>query len=562
MSRPDDFDILSDEPDKPDRSKRWWLWLLIATAAIFVFAVGMALATFTNRLGGGDDTSGTATALAAVVTYTATPNNVGTTTTTIPTTITPLTTPAVNLEVTATAAVAPTATNQPTAIPVVPTAIPTSSCNRTIPAQFGSAYRAELGCPTNDAGIVWSAWEWFERGAMFWRDDNDRAYAFFNDGGWGAVDEKWEGQDLPTRGDPPPNLQAPMRGFGYAWGRRDDLFERLGWATDQERGFCALIQSFEHGFILQDSDVDACKDNLFNQVHTGEWRPLFIVAVDGLGWRNLAGTTLPTVVATATPGTPAVTPGVTPGVTSGVTPGTTATTVAESPTETPTVVPTATPGTVQRQRPEGNRLFYAANGTHSLDGNLEDWGDNWIPITAVVEGSANYSGNDDANGDFQVSWSVEGLYLAIRVRDDRYRAGPNGSDMWQGDGLELHLDRDLSGDFADNFANEDDYQLGLSWGPDRNETRLYRWLPQTEEGTFPLSGAVVPDGEGYVAEVLIPWTLFDVTSGQLQADQRFGFNLSISDNDADTPAQESILSASPSRTTYNNPTEWGTLILQ
>lgn len=555
MSRPDDFDILSDEPEKPGRSNRWWLWLLIAAAAIFVFAVGMALATFTNRLGDGEDAPGTATALAAVVTYTATPNNASSTTTAVTASATGIPLTPVDAVATATVAALLTATDQPTVAPVAPTATPTSGCVRTIPAQFGPAYRAELGCPTNDAGIVWSAWEWFERGAMFWRADNDRAYAFFNDGGWGAVDEKWEGQEITSRGDPPPNLQAPMRGFGYAWGRRDDLFQRLGWATDQERGFCALIQSFEHGFILQDSDVDTCQDNLFNQVHTGEWRPLFIVAVDGLGWLNLAGTTLPTPLATAAPSTPVITPGTTPVITAEAT-------VAATPTETATPVPTATPATVQRQRPEGNRLFYAANGTHSLDGNLDDWGGNWSPITAIVEGSANYSGSDDANGEFQLSWSLEGLYLAIRVRDDRYRAGPNGSDMWQGDGLELHFDRELSGDYADNFANGDDYQLGLSWGPDRNETRLYRWLPQTAEGTFPLSGAVIPDGEGYVAEVLIPWTLFDVTSGQLQTDQRFGFNLSISDNDADAPAQESILSASPSRTTYNNPTEWGTLILQ
>jgi hypothetical protein len=223
---------------------------------------------------------------------------------------------------------------------------------------------------------------------------------------------------------------------------------------------------------------------------------------------------------------------------------------------------TATPATAQRQRPDGNGLFYAANSSHTLDGNFDDWGGNWIPITAVVEGSTNYSGNDDVNGDFQLSWSFEGLYLAVRVRDDRYRPGPNGSDMWQGDALELHFDRDLSGDYGDNLANDDDYQLGLSWGPDRNETRLYRWLPQTQEGAFPIAGAVNAAGEGYQAELLIPWTLFDVTSGQLQVDQHFGFNLSISDNDADVPVQESILSASPSRTTYNNPTEWGTLILQ
>ena len=180
----------------------------------------------------------------------------------------------------------------------------------------------------------------------------------------------------------------------------------------------------------------------------------------------------------------------------------------------------------------------------------------------MVQGAENYSGPDDLRGDFQVGWSLEGLYLAVRVSDDRYRAGPNGTDMWQGDSLEIHLDRALALDYTNPVADTDDYQLGVSFGEGRNEIRLYRWLPFAQEGAFPISGAVRADGEGYAVELLIPWTLFDVTSGDLGADKRFGFNLSISDNDGDSPAQESLLSSSPARTTYNNPTEWGTLILE
>jgi hypothetical protein len=42
---------------------------------------------------------------------------------------------------------------------------------------------------------------------------------------------------------------------------------------------------------------------------------------------------------------------------------------------------------------------------------------------------------------------------------------------------------------------------------------------------------------------------------------RFGFNVSVNDNDGDVPAQQTVISSSPARTTYNNPTEWGTLAL-
>ena len=65
----------------------------------------------------------------------------------------------------------------------------------------------------------------------------------------------------------------------------------------------------------------------------------------------------------------------------------------------------------------------------------------------------------------------------------------------------------------------------------------------------------------YALEVLIPWLYFDVSAAELQPGLRFGFNLSINDNDADIPAQQTVISASPARTTHDNPTEWGTLIL-
>ncbi|MEZ4616262.1 MAG: hypothetical protein R2867_12275 [Caldilineaceae bacterium] len=72
MSNPDDFDILTEDPQEPGRPTRLWLWLLIAASAIFVFAVGMALATFTNRLNGNDPALPDGTVQAGIATYTAT----------------------------------------------------------------------------------------------------------------------------------------------------------------------------------------------------------------------------------------------------------------------------------------------------------------------------------------------------------------------------------------------------------------------------------------------------------------------------------------------------------
>jgi len=43
--------------------------------------------------------------------------------------------------------------------------------------------------------------------------------------------------------------------------------------------------------------------------------------------------------------------------------------------------------------------------------------------------------------------------------------------------------------------------------------------------------------------------------------QSFGFNVSINDNDSTSFAQQTVLSVSPRRTTFDNPTQWGTLVL-
>ncbi|MBX3010162.1 MAG: hypothetical protein KF832_01600 [Caldilineaceae bacterium] len=543
MSNHDDFNVLPDEPTSPSWSSRPWIWVLLVVAiAIFAFAVGMAVSTFSSRVGDGETNTlptptAVATNVAVVPTFTDLPSPTATALNGQPTNA--------NATATVSALASATATAVPTFTAVAVT------CQRAVYEAFASLYDAgRLGCAVSDAGLVWSAWEAFERGYMFWRSDNNLAYAFFTDNQWLPVNERWDGQPVPSRGEPPAGFRAPERGFGYAWGVRDDFFQRLGWATDQERGFCAVIQNFERGFLLQSSNVEFCQDNLYNHARAPEWRPLLMsVSQDG-SWRNAFGG--------ATPNQPPSSGPTATSLPATNTPDATATALSIA-----TPLPTATPNTgVQRDRPARNGVFTARSQIpQNLDGSFADWSGNWFPINTVVQGSSNYSGADDIAGDFQVAWSRDGLYLAVRVRDDRYRAGPAGTDMWQGDGLELHLDRFLSLDFDSTIADADDYQLGLSFGPERTELRIYRWLPFDREGQLNAPGAVVAVDEGYNLEVLLPWTLFDIGGNEVVPNQRFGFNLSINDNDADVPAQETVLSASPSRVTYNNPTEWGTLIL-
>jgi len=195
----------------------------------------------------------------------------------------------------------PTATNTPTATPTLtptptPTVTPTPTCAIAVDGELAPVWdRGALGCPTGNANITWSAWEPFQRGYMWWRQDNDLAYAFNWQGGsdptrgtWitGGVAWTWD-QSFPNgRGlTPPAGLLEPIRGFGFVWynflGRETGS---LGWATDIERGICSKVQEFQQGTIWH-SSTGTCPGDEGNRA--GELpAPLFFVMNKNLNWRN------------------------------------------------------------------------------------------------------------------------------------------------------------------------------------------------------------------------------------------------------------------------------------
>ena len=412
-------------------------------------------------------------------------------------------------------------------------------CPQAVAGHFDALYsRSALGCATSDAKIVWSAWEPFERGGMLWRSDTDAVYAFYGAGSagetsggrWFQINERWDGQPMRDRGAPPTGLQLPARGFGYVWSIRDDLFAMLGWAKDKEKGFCAQVQNFADGFILRSTPVDSChEEGLYNQAQAGDWQPVTLVAYAGERWS------------------------------------------AENPGETPETISAPdgddigreTTSAQENERPREQGRFDAPPAVGiTLDGDLSEWQGEWMRIDSVIQGRGNYGGAGDLSARFQVRWSQSDLYVAVAVVDDAYRAGPSGSDMWQGDGLEIHFDRRLAADYADAVMSADDYQIGIGFGPNLNEIRGYRWIPQNKESALGLSGGVRRTDEGYSLEVRIPWATFDLPPSQLRAGTAFGFNLSVNDNDGNEPAQQTVISASPARTDHKTPTQWGTLVLR
>jgi hypothetical protein len=148
------------------------------------------------------------------------------------------------------------------------------------------------------AFIVWSAWQPFERGYMWWRQDIDWAYVIHwqdgadpQKGDWTTGGESWKWDDSFPDGRglvPPAGRFEPVRGFGFVWFNfLGGPSAQIGWGTDREKGFCANVQAFERGTILHSSTVEFCDpDHQYNSATDPAFAPLFFsLGSDGY-WRR------------------------------------------------------------------------------------------------------------------------------------------------------------------------------------------------------------------------------------------------------------------------------------
>jgi hypothetical protein len=234
-------------------------------------------------------------------------------------------------------------------------------------------------------------------------------------------------------------------------------------------------------------------------------------------------------------------------------------TVAVTPAETLVALPTAT--TVGLSRPNGTSVEASLlTEPPAIDGDLGDWSTTTYGLTEVTYGASRWSGLADASAVFYIGWDDSRLYVAARVTDDKFVQVSKGEALYLGDSLEVQFDANLTADFSDPSLSGDDTQLGLSPGNFGSlAAQSYLWYPTTKRG---VPAGVVLAGKssssGYSAEAAIPWAVF----GVIPADgSRFGFAVSVSDNDAaGTAAQQSLISNVSTRTLID-PTTWGTLIL-
>jgi hypothetical protein len=197
-----------------------------------------------------------------------------------------------------------------------------------------------------------------------------------------------------------------------------------------------------------------------------------------------------------------------------------------------------------------------------IDGNILDWDGTAYGLGYLVLGPEFYSGDEDIYGIAMLGWDADNFYLGIQVVDNKFVQTAQGNDIYRGDSLELMLDANLSGDFNNDYLDEDDYQLGISPGnlnSAESKAEAYLWSPLENFGT--VDEILIASGftdVGYTMEIAIPWGVFGAMASE---DTQFGFLLGISDNDfVNQNLQQSIVSFAPERD-LNDPTGWYTLVL-
>ncbi|MFN2202975.1 MAG: WD40/YVTN/BNR-like repeat-containing protein [Caldilineaceae bacterium] len=128
---------------------------------------------------------------------------------------------------------------------------------------------------TEFASLVPAAYQRFERGAMIWDGDRSEIIVLFDNGLWQRYEDTFEEGERESDPSltPPGGGYQPIRGFGKLWRGDADVREGLGWAIEEEHGYGAYAQPFEHGWIWNTPSgsvvlVDEATDNKAE----GRWR--------------------------------------------------------------------------------------------------------------------------------------------------------------------------------------------------------------------------------------------------------------------------------------------------
>lgn len=183
-----------------------------------------------------------------------------------------------------------------------------------------------------------------------------------------------------------------------------------------------------------------------------------------------------------------------------------------------------------------NHIFRAASVARplsaaiTLDGDPSEWVQReqmHANRTDQVTGSG-WVDAADGSAVVQAAWDSAGLWLAAWVHDDAARANSRSAiDIPNGDGLSLFFSGDIQWrrGRSPNYSSKD-FQLATGYGQSG--------VVNLRAGGAQFSGAQVawqPTGQGYTAEIFLPWSALG--DYQLTPNLEFGFDVALNDEDPD-----------------------------
>jgi hypothetical protein len=214
------------------------------------------------------------------------------------------------------------------------------------------------------------------------------------------------------------------------------------------------------------------------------------------------------------------------------------------------------------KRPRNTVIAYYLQSEPTIDGVFDEWDLDRYSVSSVVYGGNRWSDDDDLSGTFMIAWDDYYLYIAARVIDDDYVQNATGKNLFKGDSIEVLLDINVPRDYYDRNLSLDDFQFGVSPGPDTpgDDVETYMWYPRSQAGVYStIKAAALPTDDGYRVEVKIPWEIMDINP---DIGKHYGFAFSISDNDNDDENVQQSMVSNVSTRHLTDPTSWGDLYLQ
>jgi hypothetical protein len=127
---------------------------------------------------------------------------------------------------------------------------------------------ADLGCAVASGKETGAAFQPFEQGVMFWREDLRRIYVLQADGTWGSYEDAWTSDQGEPDLSPPQGRYAPVRGFGRVWSLElEGPPSPIGWGTAPEQGYTMVVQPFAYGLLLS-----GIEDEVYALYDDGTWQ--------------------------------------------------------------------------------------------------------------------------------------------------------------------------------------------------------------------------------------------------------------------------------------------------